>query len=80
MLNQTNNSVQTNETSVNLFSGDATTQMKEKIVELEHLLKQFQVSCGMCIKAGMEHIPMQNGRTLSCPRCHSDYQPNGHQN
>ncbi|XP_064391124.1 gamma-aminobutyric acid type B receptor subunit 2-like [Halichondria panicea] len=63
VLNQTNNSVQTNETSVNLFSGDATTQMKEKIVELEHLLKQFQ-----------------NGRTLSCPRCHSDYQPNGHQN
>ncbi len=49
VLSQSNNSEQTNGTTLNHVSGDATTQMKERIVELENLLKESQVSYGMCI-------------------------------
>ncbi|XP_064390853.1 gamma-aminobutyric acid type B receptor subunit 2-like [Halichondria panicea] len=49
VLNQTNNSVQTNGTSVNLVSGDATTQMKERIAKLETLLKNDNtLTCPTC--------------------------------
>ena len=78
VLNQTNNSVQTNGTSVNLVSGDATTQMKERIAKLETLLK---VSSQVCIVGEylrrLCSVPLQNDNTLTCPTCQSDYLSNG---
>ncbi len=49
VLSQSNNSERTNGTTLNHVSGDVTTQMKERIFELENLLKESQVSYGMCI-------------------------------
>ncbi len=49
VFNTTGNTLSTNETNLNFVSGEATTQMRKRIVELENLLKQCQVSYGMCI-------------------------------
>ncbi len=78
MLNQRNNSVQTNGTSENLVSGDATTQMKVRIAKLETLLKVSSQVCieGECLRQ-LCSVPMQNDNTLTCPKCHSDYLSNG---
>ncbi len=44
VFNTAGNILNTNEMNLNLVSGEVTTQMREKIVELENLLKDFQVS------------------------------------
>ena len=57
VLNQANNSVQTNGTSENLVSGDATTQMKVRIAKLETLLKVSSQVCieGECLRQLCSH-------------------------
>ena len=73
------NTLNTNEMNLNLVSGEVTTQMREKIVELESLLEKSQVSYGMmCIDGEclrQSYCYMQNGRTLTCSTCHPDDQP-----
>ncbi len=49
VLNPTNTTLQTNETgtnatSLNVVKGEVSTQMRERLVELETLLKESQVS------------------------------------
>ncbi len=52
VFNTAGNTLNTNEMNLNLVSGEVTTQMREKIVELESLLEKSQVSYGMmCIDA-----------------------------
>ncbi len=44
VFNTAGNTLNTNEMNLNLVSGEVTTQMRERIVELENLLKDCQVS------------------------------------
>ena len=79
VFNTAGNTLNTNEMNLNLVSGEVTTQMREKIVELESLLEKSQVSYGMmcidgeCLRQSYSY--MQNGRTLTCSTCHPDDQP-----
>ena len=44
VFNTTVNSVDTKKINLNVVSGEVTTQMRDRIVELENLLKDCQVS------------------------------------
>ncbi len=84
MLNQGNNTFTTNDdsgtvaTNLSAISREATAQMRERITELETLLKQTQVSDNRYIYSFIYWcMVFQDAQKKYCPNCHHENQSNG---